>query len=88
MALVTVSNRDRKMIIWNFMEELWENYQNAIENNLPTSFKIENFYDLGLLGEYLTEIGVRGSSDKIVLDTLKVYAKETGYIKIRKTQLL
>ena len=49
MALVTIPNRDKKLIIWNFMEELWENYQNAIENKLDTRFKFMDFYNVGLL---------------------------------------
>jgi hypothetical protein len=83
MALVTVSNRDKKLIIWNFMEELWENYQNAIENKLDTHFKFMDFYNVGLLTRYLEEEGVETSPDKVVVDTLKEYAKKTGYIDIK-----
>jgi len=77
MALVTIPNRDKKLIIWNFMEELWENYQNALENNLETQFKFMDFYNVGLLTRYLKEEGV-----EVVVDTLKEYAKKTGYIDI------
>ena len=83
MASVTAPNRDKKLIIWNFMEELWENYQNAVENKLDTEFKIMDFYNVGLLSQYLRETGVDGLPDKIVVDTLKEYANETGYIKIK-----
>ncbi len=83
MALVTVSNRDKKLIIWNFMEELWENYQNAVENKLDKQFKLMDFYNIGLLTRYLKEEGVETSQDRIVVDTLKEYAKETGYIDIQ-----
>ena len=38
LALAKISESDKKTIIWNFMEELWENYLNALENNLPTKF--------------------------------------------------
>ena len=82
MALLMVSNRDKKLIIWNFMEELWENYQNAIENKLDTQFKFMDFYNVGLLTQYLKEEGVESSPDKVVVDTLKEYAKKTGYIDI------
>lgn len=58
-----------------------EEYQNAIEYKLPTRFRFKNFYNVGLLSEYLKETGVSGSSDKIVSDTLKEYAEETDYIK-------
>jgi 5-methylcytosine-specific restriction endonuclease McrBC regulatory subunit McrC len=83
MASVTASNRDKKLIIWNFMEELWENHQNAIENKLDTEFKIMDFYNVGLLSQYLKETGVDGLPDKIVVDTLKVYENETGNIEIK-----
>ena len=83
MALVTVSNRDKKLIIWNFMEELWENYRNAIENRIDTQFKFMDFYNVGLLTRYLEEEGVEGSPDKVVVDSLKEYAKKTGYIDIK-----
>ena len=82
MALLIVSNRDKKLIIWNFMEELWENYQNAIENKLDTQFKFMDFYNVGLLTQYLKEEGVESSPDKVVVDTLKEYAMRTGYIDI------
>jgi len=82
MALLIVSNRDKKLIIWNFMEELWENYQKAVENKLDTQFKFLDFYNIGLLTQYLKEEGVETSPDKVVVDTLKEYAKKTGYIDI------
>ena len=83
MALVMVSNRDKKLIIWNFMEELWENYQNAIENKLDTQFNLMDFYNVGLLTRYLKEEGVETSPNMFVVDTLKEYAKKTGYIDIK-----
>ena len=82
MDSVTTSDRDKKITIWNFMEELWENYQNAIENKLDTQFKFMDFYNVGLLTQYLKEEGVESSPDKVVVDTLKEYAKKTGYIDI------
>ncbi len=82
MALVAIPNRDKKLIIWNFMEELWENYQNALENKLDTRFRFMDFYNIGLLTRYLKEEGVETSPDKVVVDTLKEYAKKIGYIDI------
>lgn len=88
MASVTAPNRDKKLIIWNFMEELWENHQNAIENKLDTEFKIMDFYNVGLLSQYLKETGVDGLPDKIVVDTLKVYENETGNIEIKDNMVM
>jgi hypothetical protein len=88
MALLIVSNRDKKLIIWNFMEELWENYQNAIEIKLDTQFKFMDFYNVGLLTLYLKEEGVEASPDKVVVDTLKEYAKKTGYIDIKDNTVM
>ena len=65
------------------MEELWENHQNAVKNKLDTEFKFMDFYNVGLLSQYLRETGVEGLPDKIVVGTLKEYANETGYIKIK-----
>ena len=65
------------------MEELWKNYQNAVENKLDTHFKFMDFYNIGLLTRYLKEEGVETSTDEVVVDTLKEYAKKTGYIDIK-----
>jgi len=40
MTLVTVSNRDRKLVIWNFMEELCDYYRFAVENKIDGQFKL------------------------------------------------
>lgn len=76
MALLTVSNRDKKVIVWNFMEELWENYRNAIQNDLPTRFKYMDFFNLWQLDDYF-------SQKETVLDIIKHYAKDKGYIKLK-----
>ena len=81
MALVTIPNRDKKLIIWNFMEELWENYQNALENKLDTRFKFMDFYNVGLLSQYLRETGVDGLPDKIVVDTLKIMERNQAILE-------
>ena len=38
------------------MEELWENHQNAEKNKLDTEFKFMDFYNVGLLSQYLKKI--------------------------------
>jgi hypothetical protein len=73
MELVNISENDKKTIIWNFMEELWENYVNAIENNLPTQFDFMDFFNFGVLKNGFSE------NDKI--SVIKQYAREKGYIK-------
>ncbi len=65
------------------MEELWDSYKNAIENKLPTYFKFMDFHNSGLIGQYLTEISISKPPDEVVADTLKAYAKQTGYIEIK-----
>jgi hypothetical protein len=79
LALARVSEKDRKTIIWNFMEELWENYVNARENNLPTTFNLSVFFNFGILKDGFTE------NDK--LSVIKGYAKEKGFIKIVGTEV-
>jgi hypothetical protein len=75
MAQVTVPEKQKGMIVWNFMEELLENYQNAIENSLTKVFHFKDFFSFGFLSDGFTE------DDKIAV--IKEYAKEKGYIKIK-----
>jgi hypothetical protein len=83
MALVTISNRDKKMIIWNFMEELWKYYQNAIEKGLPTKFYFKDCNFIGTLDEYLCNVGVRESvSDIVIWEILNDYASDKGYFQM------
>jgi hypothetical protein len=79
LALAKISESDKKTIIWNFMEELWENYLNALENNLPTKFNFMDFFNFGILKDGFSE------NDKIYV--IKQYAKEKGYIKITGTEV-
>ncbi|HJU79460.1 MAG TPA: hypothetical protein VJ599_07860 [Nitrososphaeraceae archaeon] len=79
MALAKVSENDRKTIIWNFMEELWENYVNARENNLPLVFNLLDFFNFGILKD--------GFSENDKLSVIKGYAKEKGFIKIVDTEV-
>lgn len=48
------------------MEELWENYVNAIENNLSTKFNLLDFFNFGILRDGFKE------NDKI--SVIKEYA--------------
>lgn len=79
MALASISESDRKTIIWNFMEELLENYLNAVENNLQTKFTFMDFFYFGTLKDGYSE------DDKISI--IKQYAKEKGYINITGDQV-
>lgn len=75
MAQLGFPEKVRATIVWNFMEELLENYQNAVENDLERVFDFSDFYSFGLLSDGFTE------DDKIAV--IKEYAKEKGYIKIK-----
>ena len=56
--MVAISDRERKMIIWNFMEELCDKNQSAVDFNLPTDFNLKDFYNMKLFSKYLVRIGV------------------------------
>jgi hypothetical protein len=79
LALAKISQNDKKTIIWSFMEELWENYLNALENNLPTKFEFMNFFNFAALRDGFSE------NDKIYV--IRQYAKEKGYIEINGNQV-
>jgi hypothetical protein len=83
--MVVISNRDKKMIISNFMEELYDKYQNANKKDLPTDFNIKDFYNIVLFNNYLSRIGLRASRIEIavlVIDTLIEYAERKGFLEI------
>lgn len=61
------------------MEELWENHQNAVKNKFDTEFKFVDFYNVGLLSQYLKKIAVEGLSEKIVEE----YENETQNYKLK-----
>jgi hypothetical protein len=82
MASLTVPIRDKKMIIWNFMEELWAKYKNAKMNGLQTRFDLNNFYYMDVFEKYLPIVGIRESkTDNLILDALREYEKR-GYFTI------
>jgi hypothetical protein len=67
------------------MEELCDKHQSARENNLPTDFKFKDFYNIDLFNKYLLNIGLRAAPSeirKLVLDTLRNYAEEEGFVNI------
>jgi len=79
LSLAKISKNDKETIVWSFMEEMWENYLNAEENNLPTKFELMDFFNFGTLRDGFSE------NDKI--QVIRQYAKEKGYIEIRGTQV-
>jgi hypothetical protein len=82
MVSLTVPIRDKKMIIWNFMEELWRKYKNAKMIGLETKFDLNDFYYMDVFEKYLPIVGIRESkTDNLILDTLREYEKR-GYFTI------
>ena len=88
--MLTITKRDKKMIIWNFMEELCDKHQNASESNLSTDFNLKDFYNMELFGKYLIRIRVsidKLGSDSTVFDTLKKYTDRKHFIEIEGNRL-
>ena len=86
MDSVIVSERDKKIIIWNFMEELCENHQNAVKNKLDTEFKFMNFHNIALLSRYLKKTGIEGLPDNIVANTWKNMETKPEILKLKITR--
>jgi hypothetical protein len=83
--MVTITDGDKKMIVWNFMEELCDKSRSAIDYNLPTDFNLKDFYNMKLFGKYLVRIGVsvdRSASDSVVFDILKKYTESKHLIEV------
>ena len=85
MAIMTISNRDAKLIIWNFMEELVnKNKSSPAVENPRSGFDLKDFQCMNVFINYLYRIGMADSNDSTtVLDTLKKYANEKGLIEIQ-----
>jgi enolase len=71
MTLVSISEADKRKIIWNFMEELIENYQNAIENNIPICVLSNGLSEddkISVIKQYAKETGyIRIKGDTVTL---------------------
>jgi hypothetical protein len=89
MSLITITNRDKKMIIWNFMEELWNSYKNAVGNDLPTIFYLKDFNFVSTLDKFLCRNGVRESlTDTTIWEIIKEYASDTRYFEMSKSSVI
>jgi hypothetical protein len=81
LALV-VPIRDKKMIIWNFMEELWSKHNLAILNEQQPRFHLDEFRYIDVFEKYLPVVGIEDSqTDNVILDTLGRY-EERGFYRI------
>jgi predicted transcriptional regulator len=69
------SDRDKKFLIWNFMRELFDMYDQTCKNGSPPVFKISDFKS--------TKLPIILLGERNVFDTLKEYEKSRGYIRIR-----
>jgi hypothetical protein len=82
MASSTLSMRDKKMMIWNFMEELCRRAQNAINEGRQPIFHLSDFDYINLFESYLSKEGlISSNTDGVILDTLLEY-ENRGYYKI------
>jgi hypothetical protein len=75
LRIVSVPEKEKKRIIWTFMEELIENYENAKESNVQADFRFMDFFNFGNLTD--------GFSEEDKVEVIKQFAKEEGYIKIK-----
>jgi hypothetical protein len=89
MSLITITNRDKKMIIWNFMEELWNKDKNAVGNGLPTRFYLKDFNFVRTLDKFLCRNGVRESlTDTIIWEIIKDYALDKRYFEMSESSVI
>lgn len=68
------SDRDRKLLIWNFMEELLNKYDKACRNDTSTLFKIGDFES--------ARLPIFSTDEPFIVKTLREYAGRTGFIRI------
>jgi hypothetical protein len=84
MASITVPIRDKKMIIWNFTEELWRKHQEATNDGRQPTFHLNEFRYIDVFEKYLPRVGIKESkTESIILSTLLEY-EQKGYYRIEK----
>lgn len=66
--------RNKKFLIWNFMEELCDKYEEARSKDLPTVFKLQDFKSINL--------PIFLQNKNFIFDILKEYELAKGFIKI------
>lgn len=82
MPSVTVQERDKTMIIWNFIEELCRKYNQAVNDGRQPIFHLTDFESINLFEKYIMRVGnIASNTDSIILDTLLEY-EHRGYYKI------
>jgi hypothetical protein len=67
--------RNKKFLIWNFMEELCDMYDKARRRGSPTVFKIRDFKS--------TRLPIFTLGEPFISQTLKEYEQDKGFIRIQ-----
>ena len=84
MASVAVQERDKKMIIWNFMEELCRKYNKAVNDGRQPTFHHTDFESINLFEKYIMRVGnIASNTDSIILDALLEY-EHRGILQDRR----
>lgn len=72
--------RNKKFLIWNFMEELCDKYEEARSKDLPTVFKLQDFKSINL--------PIFSQNKNFIFDILKEYERAKGFIKINRDNVV
>jgi hypothetical protein len=73
----TRSGRDKKILLWNFMEELlnkYDKYDKASRRGGSTLFKIRDFET--------TKLPIFNMDEPFIFEALKEYERSRGFIRI------
>jgi hypothetical protein len=70
-----IPNRDKKILIWNFMEELVNKHQAALTTNYWPVFEIQSFESIRL--------PILEQTNQFILRTLHEYEDRKGFFQIQ-----
>jgi hypothetical protein len=68
------SVRDKKLLIWNFMEELLKKYDKASRSGGSTIFKIRDFESI--------KLPIFSMDEPFMFETIKEYERSRGFVRI------
>jgi len=71
---IGTSVRNKKLLIWNFMEELCDKYEGARSKELPAVFNLQDFKSINL--------PIFSQNKNLIFEILKEYERAKDLIKI------
>jgi hypothetical protein len=85
MESITLPNRDKKMIIWNFMEELCRKYNEAVNDGRQPTFHLTDCENIKLFESYISRAGITASNTDLEFEQRGYYKIENDIVNLTES---